>query len=84
MLEPDSPECVVHFAPDFHTPYIPVYAPAVINLIQERLSRPLFDPNSPPEADSVAWWSPQSDQRRPGGIEDQYGYSPSDEEDEFP
>jgi len=84
MPEPDSPYCVVHFAPGLHSPNIPVYAPAVINLIQERLSRPLFDPSSPPEADSVAWWSPHSDQRRPGGIEDQFGYSPSDEEDEVP
>ena len=72
----------MYFAPELHSANIPVYAPTVINLIQERLSRPLFDPKSPPEADSVAWWSPHSDQRRPGGIEDQYGYSPSDEEDQ--
>jgi len=84
MLESDSLECVVHFTPGLHSPSIPVYAPAVVNLIQERLSRPLFDPNSPPEADPAAWRSPQSDQRRPGRIEDQYGYSPSDEEDEVP
>ena len=74
----------MNFAPGLHSPNIPVYAPPVINLIQERLSRSLFDPDSPPEADSVAWWSPHSGERRPGGIEDQYGYSPSDEEDEAP
>ena len=79
---PQSDGILVYFAPGLHSSNIPVYAPAVINLIHERLSRPLFDPNSPPEADSVAWWSPHSGQRRPGGIEDQYGYSPSDEEDE--
>ena len=84
LPESDSQSCIVHVAPGLHSSNIPVYAPAVVNLIHERLSRALFDPNSPPEADPVAWWSPHSDQRRPGGIEDQYGYSPSDEEDEAP
>lgn len=66
-----------------HSSSLEVQAPLVAGLIHQRLERALYDIRFPPPENPIAWWS----QPRPeglsklGGVESQFGYSPSDEED---